>query len=94
MLGGDYFRSLHGRSMERDRIVAICTTLALSRYVGIISWFRDDEWILDAVYDTTDLRRADDSRLPLLALVPRNPGWIKQLEQLRALRFGDGPLIA
>ena len=94
MLGGEFLRSLHDRPMARDRIVTICTTLTLSRYVGVISWFHGDEWILDAAYDTTDLRRGDISRPPLLALLPRNPRWIAQLEQIRAFRFGDGPLIA
>jgi len=94
LLGGDYLRSLHGKPMDLERIVAICTTLTLSRYVGVISWFRGDEWLVDAVYDTTDLRRGDSSRPPLLALVPRNPHWISPLEQIRAARFGDGPLIA
>jgi hypothetical protein len=94
ILGGEYLSRLHTLSIERDRIVQLCTTLALSRYVGVISWCRGDEWALDAVYDTTDLRRGDTSRPTLLALVPRNPGWIAQLEQIRSLRFGDGPLIA
>ncbi len=94
MLGGEYLRLLHGRPMERERIVHICTTLTLSRYVGVISWFRDETWVLDAVYDTTDLRRGDASRPPLLALVPSNTSWIAPLEQVRALRFGNGPLIA
>lgn len=93
LLGGEYLRQLHGRPMELDRILEICTTLVLSRYVGVISWFRDDHWLLDAVYDTTDLRRGDVSRPPLLALVPRDPRWIASLEQVRALRFGDAPLI-
>jgi hypothetical protein len=79
--------------MERDRIVEICTRLALSRYVGVVSWFHGDAWLLDAIYDTTDLRRGDVSRPPLLALVPRDARWIASLEQIRALRFGDGPLI-
>jgi hypothetical protein len=94
MLGGEYLRVLHGRPIDRDRIVEICTSLVLSRYVGVISWSRDDMWLLDAVYDTTDLRRGDTSRPPLLALVPRRTSWISSLEQVRALRFGDGPLIA
>lgn len=94
MLGGEYLRTLHGRSIGRERIIQICTTLTLSRYVGVISWFRDEDWLLDAVYDTTDLRRGDASRPPLLALVPSSAMWVAPLEQVRALRFGDGPLIA
>ena len=94
MLGGEYLSQLRGRSMDRGRIVQICTTLALSRYVGVIRWYRDDDWLLDAVYDTTDLRRGDVARPPLLALVPSSPSWIDALDQVRALRFGDGPLIA
>jgi hypothetical protein len=94
MLGGEFLHLLHKRPIDRDRIVEICTTLMLSRYVGVLSWFRGDEWLIDAVYDTTDLRRGDVSRPPLLALVPRSPSWIASLEQVRALRFGDGPLIA
>lgn len=93
LLGGEYLRQLHGRPIERDRIVEICTKLALSRYVGVVSWFHGDAWLLDAIYDTTDLRRGDVSRPPLLALVPRDARWIASLEQIRALRFGDGPLI-
>ena len=94
MLGGEYLRVLHGRPMERSRIIEVCTTLAVSRYVGVISWFRDGDWLLDAVYDTTDLRRGDASRPPLLALIPCDARWISSLEQVRALRFGDGPLIS
>ncbi len=94
VLGGDYLRILHGRPIERDRIVNICTTLALSRYVGVVSWYRGETWLLDAVYDTTDLRRGDASRPPLLALMPENPRWLAPLEQVRAVRFGPGPLIA
>ncbi len=93
LLGGDYLRQLHERPMARDRILEISTTLVLSRYVGVISWFRNDDWLLDAVYDTTDLRRGDVSRPPLLALVPRDARWIESLERVRALRFGDAPLI-
>lgn len=92
--GGEYLQLLHKRPIDRDRIVEICTTLTLSRYVGVISWSRDDVWLLDAVYDTTDLRRGDVSRPPLLALIPRSPSWIASLEQVRAFRFGDGPLIS
>lgn len=94
MLGGEYLRLLHGRPIDRGRIVEICTTLALSRYVGVLSWARDEDWLLDAVYDTTDLRRGDASRPPLLALVPRSTSWITSLELIRAVRLGDGPLIA
>lgn len=94
VLGGEYLSRLHVLPLDRGRVVQLCTTLALSRYVGVVSWWRGDEWMLDAVYDTTDLRRGDTSRPPLLALVPRNPGWIAQLEQIRSLRFGEGPLIA
>jgi hypothetical protein len=93
VLGGEYLRLLHGRPMERSRIIDICTTLTISRYVGVISWFCKRDWLLDAVYDTTDLRRGDASRPPLLALVPRDARWISSLEQVRQLRFGDGPLI-
>ena len=49
ILGGEYLRLLHDRPMERSRIVEVCTTLAVSRYVGVISWFRDGDWLLDAV---------------------------------------------
>lgn len=94
ILGGEYLSQLHKLPLDWGRVLQICTTLALSRYVGVISWWRGDEWLLDAVYDTTDLRRGDTSRPPLLALIPRSAGWIAQLEQLRALRFGDRPLIA
>lgn len=93
-LGGAYLSQVHTLPLTQRRIIQLCTTLALSRYVGVISWWRGEEWLMDAVYDTTDLRRGDTSRPPLLALVPRNPNWIAQLEQIRSLRFGDGPLIA
>lgn len=66
----------------------------LSRYVGVLSWLLDGEWILDAVYDTTDLRRGDTSRPPILALIPRNALWIENLERVRKVRLGDGPVIA
>lgn len=93
LLGGEYLHLVHSRPLDRDRIVAICTTLTLSRYVGVISWSRGDDWLLDAVFDTTDLRRGDASRPPLLALIPRSHGWVANLEQFRPLRFGDGPSI-
>jgi hypothetical protein len=93
MLGGDYLHLLHEQPLPPERIVGLCTTLTLPRYVGLIRWFLKGEWILDAVYDTTDLRRDDSSRPPLLALIPRNSNWIEQLENIRAIRFGEGPLI-
>lgn len=94
MLGGEYLHSLHSRPMETARKVEICTKLTLSRYVGVLSWLLDGEWILDAVYDTTDLRRGDTSRPPILALIPRNALWIENLERVRKVRLGDGPVIA
>lgn len=93
MLGGEYLHSLHSLPMETRRKVDICTKLVMSRYVGVLSWFLGGEWILDAVYDTTDLRRGDASRPPILALLPRNPLWIQALEMVRRVRLGDGPLI-
>ncbi len=93
MLGGEYVNRLHTRPLDRNRIVELCTTLTLSRYVGVISWCLHDEWIFDAVYDTTDLRRDDSSRPPMLVMIPRNETWIPKLEGVRALRFGAGPLI-
>lgn len=93
LLGGEYLRLVHSRPLDRGRIVAICTSLTLSRYVGVISWFQGGDWLLDAVYDTTDLRRGDASRPPLLALIPRDTSWVASLEQFRPLRFGDAPSI-
>jgi hypothetical protein len=93
MLGGEYIRCLHDRPLQEARTIELCTTLSLSRYVGVISWFLHGEWVLDAVYDTTDLRRGDVSRPPMLALIPRNTTWLEKLEGVRSLRFGDTPLI-
>jgi hypothetical protein len=93
MLGGEYLRMLHDRPIDHGRIIQLCTSLALSRYVGVTTWMCGEEWILDAIYDTTDLRRGDASCTPLLALVPRDPDWLRRLEQFRPLRFGDRPVI-
>lgn len=93
-LGGDYVRDLQGRPIGTDRAVQISTALPLSRYVGVLSWFIGDDWICDAVYDTTDLRRDSRTRPPLIALVPKSPAWIESLENMRAARFGPSPLIA
>jgi hypothetical protein len=93
VLGGEYIRRLRSRPLARERVVRLCMSLTLSRYVGVISWFLAGEWIVDVVYDTTDLRRSDSSRPPALALIPRNSTWCPQLEKLRELRFGEGPLI-
>lgn len=93
MLGGEYLHCLHHRPLQEARAVELCTPLSLSRYVGVISWFLHGEWVLDAVYDTTDLRRGDVSRPPMLALIPCNITWVEKLEKVRSLRFGDTPLI-
>lgn len=94
LLEGQYLRELEARRIEGARYVRVATTLLMSRYVGVLSWFVGDDWICDALYDTTDVRRDTKTRPPILALIPKDPGWIASLENFREVRFGSGPLIA
>lgn len=94
VLGGEYLRELQGKELDIERVVAISTQAVLSRYVGVLSWYVEDEWICDALYDTTDLRRDSKTHPPLIAIVPKDPAWIDSLENMRDARFGPSPLIA
>jgi hypothetical protein len=92
-LGGDYLASLHGLPITVERKVALATTMLLSRYVGVLSWFLDEVWICDILYDTTDLHRDMRSAPPILAIIPRDARWQASLENARSARLGPRPLI-
>ena len=92
-LGGDYLATLHNLPIAVERKVALATTMLLSRYVGVLSWFLDEQWICDIVYDTTDLQRDMRSAPPILAIIPRDRGWHASLENTRSARLGPRPLI-
>lgn len=93
-LGGDYLTKMQSYGLEVERSITISTRLVLSRYVGVLHWHAGEQWIGDAVYDTTDLRRESKTRPPLLALIPKDPAWIESLEMMQDVRFGPLPLFA
>ena len=92
-LGGDYLAELYNRPIAPERIIELATTMLLSRYVGILSWWRGDDWICDVVYDTTDVRRDMRSAPPILGIIPRDEGWLESIERLRGATLGPRPVI-
>lgn len=93
-LGGNYVDAVYALPIATERKVAIVTSMLLSRYVGILSWFLGNEWICDIIYDTTDLRRDMSSAPPILGIIPRREAWLKSLETIRETWLGPRPVIA
>jgi hypothetical protein len=71
-LSGEYLRHLYGLGLPPDRIERFTRAAALSRYVGVIRFFLEDNALADIVCDTTDISRDAPALAPVLALVPFN----------------------
>jgi hypothetical protein len=67
VLSGDYAKRVLLSGITARRAAQLVTQVRLSRYVGVIRYTWGTHW-LDAVCDTTDIRRG--SPAPLLVLIP------------------------
>jgi hypothetical protein len=87
-LSGTYLRELYSEGLGGARTRRIATRVDLSRYVAIVEFSAGDSRILQAVFDTTDIRREDES-MPVLLLVARDPLFTKAMtEAVRAIYPG------
>lgn len=86
MKAGEYQGSLYCAGLDSTRVAAFQKRLSLSRYVGVTTWFRNCDPIMEFVYDTTDSAR-NGSALEdaLLAVVVRDPAHSWQAPLLERL---------
>jgi hypothetical protein len=83
-LGGSYLSSLYEGGLTPARAAEIARTVLLSRYVGVLRFCVDDEWLLDAVCDATDIHRDQPAWGSVLALIPASDSSLEDLrERLR-----------
>lgn len=70
-LGGEYTGDiLRVLPISAGRRVALLRGLLVSRYLGVIRYFLEDAWIMDAICDPTDILRDTPRSAPLLACIP------------------------
>lgn len=69
-LGGDYLEDVLLSGMEPRHIRKFILESRISRYVGVVRFFANDEPFVDVLYDTTDIRRDADPWAGILAIVP------------------------
>ncbi len=78
MRSGSYTASLYERHLDPLRVMHFQKSVSMSRYIGLARWYADDRKILDAIWDTTDIRRKSSKTRPceaLLAVVALDPAY-------------------
>lgn len=70
-LGGLYLSEMLVGDLAPTRKLILLKSTRLPRYVGIIRFRRDDEWLLDVVCDTTDIYRETPKHGAIAAIVAR-----------------------
>jgi len=78
-LGGAYLRGVLALGLETGRAYRAVTRCELSRHVGVARFATDSRWVLEAVFDTTDIRRGVDEPIPLVMLICRDASCRAQL---------------
>lgn len=68
-LSGRYLTDVLSLGLTSSRTWAAVARCELSRYVGVVEFAAADEWLLQAVFDTTDIRRESSEPMPILMLV-------------------------
>jgi hypothetical protein len=80
---GRYLEEVFRLGIDGVRKLKVATTAVLPRYVGIVRFSIDDEWLVDIVCDTTDIKR--DAPTPILMAIPRYVAHSQTLQNFRAL---------
>ncbi len=83
---GRYLEEVFRLGIASERSAKVATEAILPRYVGVVRFSIDDEWLIDIVSDTTDIKR--DAPAPILLAIPRYLAHIPALQQFRALSLG------
>lgn len=84
---GRYLEEVFGLGIGAARTWKVATTAVLPRYVGIVRFSVDDNWLVDIVSDTTDIKR--DAPAPMLLAIPRYPEHLPALQNFRALSLAS-----
>lgn len=71
-LSGAYLRQALELPVSSQRKEALVMSAKLSRYVGVIRFWKQNEWFADVICDTTDIRRPTSDYSPVLAIVPHD----------------------
>lgn len=87
-LGGDYLRHVGDVLRDAGRLTGLRRTAFLSRYVGVLRFHVDDDWLLDLVLDTTDVMRGRSEATPLVLATAANESALASLHALEA-ELGD-----
>lgn len=83
--GGDYCTEvLRFLPLTPARVAAILQGLRLSRYVGVIRFYLQDDWILDALVDPTDILRDGPGFAALIACIPASDAQVELLREVLA----------
>lgn len=80
---GRYLEEVFRLGIGAARASKVAMTAVLPRYVGIVQFSIDDEWLVDIVCDTTDIKR--DAPAPILLAIPRHVAHSQTLQNFRAL---------
>ncbi len=92
-MSGAYLRYLLESPVESSRAANFARQARLPRYVAVISFCIDDEFCVDVLCDTTDIRRDIPEAAPVIAFIPR---YIEYQSALRnyAADHTHGALVA
>lgn len=80
-LAGDCLEFLYKSTLPAARLAAFSREAVLSRYVGLITFFVEDQVVAYILCDSTDMHRAAPSAAPLLAIIPQYEEHIEVLQK-------------
>ncbi|MCP3136821.1 hypothetical protein [Pyxidicoccus xibeiensis] len=72
--GGTYLRELFQQQrLVSERAAAFARQALLPRYVGVMEFWLESDWVADVLLDSTDIRRKAPAPPPILGVIPREP---------------------
>ena len=66
---GTYLKSLYDSNLNPERLAQLQRRVSLSRYVGVVRCYVNDQKVIDVIWDTTDRLRVEHYYEHVLALV-------------------------
>lgn len=70
-LAGECLETLCKSEIPADRYAQFAQRVVLSRYVGLITYYVEDQLLAYIICDSTDMHRSAPATAPLLAIVPK-----------------------
>jgi len=82
-LAGDCLQLLYKSRIPSIRFAAFARQAVLSRYVGLITYYVEDQVVAYIICDSTDMHRGAPAAAPLLAIIPQYEEHIEYLRKNR-----------